>query len=44
MEALNQRVYNELFLTPDNDTWLGMLPSHVYTALDDDGVSERPCR
>ncbi len=36
--ALNQRVYAELFLTPDTDPWLGLIPTDSYAALDDDGV------
>lgn len=42
VEKLNERVYAELFLTPDNDPWLGLLPDDVYTALPDDGVAGAP--
>ena len=38
-DALNERVYAELFLTPSNDPWLGLMPPGVYTALDGDGLS-----
>jgi hypothetical protein len=38
VSALNKRVYAELFLTPDNDPWLGLVPADTYSALDDDGV------
>jgi hypothetical protein len=40
--ALNKRVYAELFLTPDSDPWLGLVPADTYTALDDDGVCPNP--
>lgn len=33
VEALNARVYAELFLTPASDPWLGLLPAGVYAAL-----------
>ena len=36
--ALNKRVYAELFLTPDSDPWLGLVPVDTYSALDDDGL------
>lgn len=31
--ALNDRVYDELFLTPGSDPNLGLIPEYVYTAL-----------
>jgi|GEM_PF-355982 len=37
VEALNQKVYAELFLTPNQDPWLGLVPENIYTALEDDG-------
>ncbi|MEZ5429340.1 MAG: hypothetical protein R2747_24035 [Pyrinomonadaceae bacterium] len=39
VEKLNQKVYDELFLTPGRDEWLGLYSSDVYTALDGNGVS-----
>jgi hypothetical protein len=36
--ALNKKVYAELFLTPDSDPWLGLVPADTYSALDDDGA------
>ncbi|MEK6702622.1 MAG: hypothetical protein AABZ53_10180 [Planctomycetota bacterium] len=39
LEALNQRVYSELFLTPRTDPWLGLVPESTYTALTDDGCT-----
>jgi hypothetical protein len=38
VDELNRRVYAELFLTPDSDPWLGLLPPDTYTALERDGV------
>jgi hypothetical protein len=40
VDALNERVYAELFLTPSSDPWLGLAPTDVYTALDDGGLTE----
>lgn len=37
-EALNRRIYAELFLTPRSDPWLGMLPSGAFTGITNDGV------
>jgi hypothetical protein len=39
VNALNERVYAELFLTPRSDPWLGLLSSDVYTALEGGGIS-----
>ncbi|MBK8915877.1 MAG: hypothetical protein IPM64_15010 [Phycisphaerales bacterium] len=38
VEALNQRVYAELFLTPDSDPWLGLAAADDFTALPGEGV------
>ncbi|HEY9702628.1 MAG TPA: hypothetical protein V6C58_09290 [Allocoleopsis sp.] len=38
VKTLNDQVYAELFLTPNSDPWLGLLPSNGYTAIDDDGI------
>jgi hypothetical protein len=40
VEALNERVYAELFLTPSSDPWLGLAPTNVYTALTKGGLTE----
>jgi hypothetical protein len=40
VDALNERVYAELFLTPSSDPWLGLAPSDVYTALTKGGRAE----
>lgn len=37
-EALNARVYSELFRTPAADPWLGMSTAGVFTGLPADGV------
>lgn len=39
VDQLNSRVYAELFLTPDSDPWLGLLPADAYAALENDGLS-----
>lgn len=31
--ALNQRVYDQLFLTPASDPWLGLVNANVYTGI-----------
>lgn len=36
--ALNQRVYAELFLTPANDPWLGLLQDEAFSAVAGGGV------
>jgi hypothetical protein len=40
VDALNEWVYAELFLTPSADPWLGLAPNDVYTALENDGRTE----
>jgi len=37
-DELTSRVYAELFLTPDEDPWLGLVPADTYSALDDRGL------
>jgi hypothetical protein len=39
LNALNEKVYAELFLTPRSDPWLGLLSPDIYTALDRGGIS-----
>jgi hypothetical protein len=41
LEALNKRVYAELFLTPASDPWLGLFSAETYTALDGGGISRK---
>jgi len=38
LDALNKRVYADLFLTPDDDPWLGLVPADTYSALDGGGL------
>jgi hypothetical protein len=38
LDALNKRVYAELFLTPDSDPWLGLAPADAFSALDNGGL------
>jgi hypothetical protein len=35
LEKFNETVYTELFRTPSSDPWLGLIPSDVYTAIED---------
>jgi hypothetical protein len=37
VDALNEWIYAELFLTPSSDPWLGLAPPDVYTALENNG-------
>ena len=39
LEALNKKVYAELFLTPATDPWLGLLSPDTYMALEGGGIS-----
>lgn len=38
VDALNEKVYAELFLTPSSDKWLGLFPEESYTGIENDGV------
>jgi hypothetical protein len=38
LNAFNDKVYAELFLTPKSDPWLGLYSPEVYTALDGAGL------
>ncbi len=38
-DALNKKVYDELFLTPNEDKWLGLYAPDIYTALDGNGIT-----
>ena len=40
-EALNRRVYAELFLTPASDPWLGLLQDNAFSAVAGGGVVTR---
>ncbi|MDP9192828.1 MAG: hypothetical protein M3P06_14090 [Acidobacteriota bacterium] len=34
LHSLNERVYDELFLTPSTDPWLGLLPEETFTGIE----------
>ncbi len=38
VDSLNARVYEQLFLTPQSDRWLGLMPGDGYTGIDRDGI------
>jgi hypothetical protein len=38
VDALNEKVYAELFLTPGSDPWLGLYSPDSYTALENGGI------
>ncbi|MFH7026362.1 MAG: hypothetical protein ACHBN1_13380 [Heteroscytonema crispum UTEX LB 1556] len=38
IDALNEKVYAQLFLTPSSDPWLGLAPGDSYSAIDNDGI------
>ena len=38
IDSLNTRVYDRLFLTPQSDRWLGLMPGDGYTGIDRDGI------
>lgn len=37
-DALNERVYAELFLTPSSDPWIGLVRPNTYTGLENGGI------
>ena len=39
--TLNAWVYAEVFRTPEQDAWLGLLPRNMFTGLPGDGVVVR---
>ncbi|MBD2340396.1 hypothetical protein H6G64_25845 [Calothrix sp. FACHB-156] len=38
VNKLNEKVYAELFLTPNSDPWLGLMSNDSYSAIDNDGI------
>lgn len=38
VDILNERVYTELFLTPNSDPWLGLFSPDIFTGIENDGV------
>lgn len=39
IDTLNDRIYADLFLTPESDPWLGLKDDRVYTALPNAGIA-----
>jgi len=40
-EALNRRVFSEVFLTPRDDPWLGMMSTDLWTGIANDGAATK---
>ena len=40
-QALNERIYAKLFLTPSSDPWLGLIPADAYSALPNNGLVQK---
>jgi len=38
-DALNRRVFSEVFLTPRDDPWLGMMSTDLWTGIPNDGAA-----
>ena len=38
LAALNNKIYADIFLTPNSDPWLGLAPADAYSALDNAGL------
>jgi hypothetical protein len=38
LDRLNRRVYDQLFLTPAQDPWLGLVGPDAFSAIDGDGI------
>ncbi|MDZ4821107.1 MAG: hypothetical protein SGJ20_19250, partial [Planctomycetota bacterium] len=41
LKAFNQRVYAQLFLTPDSDPWLGLMPPDAFLAIENNGMTKK---
>ena len=41
LEALNRRVYDELFLTPGKDPWMGLVSDVSFTGIEGEGLFTR---
>jgi hypothetical protein len=42
LHSLNERVYDELFLTPSSDPWLGLLPESTFTGIEESTLLVQP--
>ena len=40
VDTFNERVYKEVFMTPNSDPWLGLYSPDTYTALENGGLSK----
>ncbi len=40
-DALNDRIYSELFFTPAQDPWLGLKPVDAFTGIPNNGISSQ---
>jgi hypothetical protein len=41
LNRLNEKVYAQLFLTPNSDPWLGLVTDSAYSAIEGDGIQNR---
>jgi hypothetical protein len=41
LDKLNEKVYNQLFLTPSADRWLGLITDTAYSAIEGDGIQQK---
>jgi hypothetical protein len=44
LHSLNERVYDELFLTPSSDPWLGLLPESTFTGIEESTLMVQPAK
>ncbi len=44
LHSLNERVYDELFLTPSSDPWLGLLPEATFTGIEESTLLVQPAK
>jgi hypothetical protein len=41
LDKLNEKVYTQLFLTPNSDRWLGLVSDTAYSAIEGDGIQQK---
>ena len=41
LDALNDAIYEGVFLTPRSDPWMGLMPEPVFTAINGEGLESR---
>src|SRR5258708_7701151 len=44
LEELNRKVYDQVFLTPQSDPWLGLVPADAFTGIAGEGIAVRAAR